>query len=116
MEEVWANYLSNALKYGRVSLAELRIELGFDEQPDHFIRFWVRDWGPGVPEEEQADRFKAVGVHSKVRATGHGLGLSIVRMIVEKMGSHVGAESAPGEGSTFYFTLPALEEKTTRRQ
>jgi len=108
VEEVWANYLSNAIKYGRISPAELRIELGFDEQPDRFIRFWVRDWGPGVPEEEQADLFQAFGEHSKVRATGHGLGLSIVRMIVEKMGGQVGVESAPGQGSTFYFTLPAL--------
>jgi PAS domain S-box-containing protein len=108
VEEVWANYLSNAIKYGRIPPAALRIELGFDEQPDRFIRFWVRDWGPGVPEEEQADLFQAFGEHSKVRATGHGLGLSIVRMIVEKMGGQVGVESAPGQGSTFYFTLPAL--------
>jgi len=109
VEEVWANYLSNAIKYGRISPVELRIELGFDEQPDRFIRFWVRDWGPGIPEEEQADLFKAFGEHSKVRATGHGLGLSIVRMIVEKMGGQVGVESAPGKGSTFHFTLPALK-------
>jgi signal transduction histidine kinase len=69
----------------------------------------VRDWGPGIPEEEQGSLFTAFGEHSKVRATGHGLGLSIVRMIVEKMGGRVGVESAPGKGSTFYFTLPALE-------
>jgi PAS domain S-box-containing protein len=109
VEEVWVNYLSNAIKYGRTAAATLHIELGFDEQPDRFIRFWVRDWGAGIPEEEQADLFKAFGEHSTVRATGHGLGLSIVRMIVEKMGGQVGVESAPGKGSTFYFTLPALE-------
>jgi PAS domain S-box-containing protein len=107
VEEVWANYLSNAIKYGRISPAELRIELGFDVQPDRCIRCWVRDWGPGIPEEEQADLFQAFGEHSRIRATGHGLGLSIVRMIVEKMGGQVGVESAPGRGSTFYFTLPA---------
>jgi PAS domain S-box-containing protein len=109
VEEVWVNYLSNAIKYGRTPSAAPRIELGFDEQPDRFIRFWVRDWGPGIPEAEHAALFTAYGEHSKVRATGHGLGLSIVRMIVAKMGGQVGVESAPGKGSTFYFTLPALE-------
>ncbi|HTP08674.1 MAG TPA: PAS domain S-box protein [Anaerolineae bacterium] len=109
VEEVWVNYLSNAIKYGRLPPATPRIELGFDELSDHFIRFWVRDFGPGIPLEEQVTLFKAFGEHSKVRATGHGLGLSIVRMIVEKMGGQVGVDSTVGQGSTFYFTLPALE-------
>jgi PAS domain S-box-containing protein len=109
VEEVWVNYLSNAMKYGRTPGVPFRIELGFDEQHERFIRFWVRDWGPGIPEEAQADLFTAFGEHSKVRATGHGLGLSIVRMIVAKMGGQVGVESAPGRGSKFYFTLPTLE-------
>jgi PAS domain S-box-containing protein len=107
VEEVWVNYLSNAIKYGHTPATAHHIELGFDEQPDRFIRFWVRDWGLGIPEEEQRELFAAFGEHSKVRATGHGLGLSIVRMIVEKMGGRVGVESAVGQGSTFYFTLPA---------
>jgi PAS domain S-box-containing protein len=109
VEEVWVNYLSNAIKYGRTSAAAPRIELGYDEQPDGFIRFWVRDSGPGIPPEEQANLFAAFGAHSKVRATGHGLGLSIVRMIVEKMGGQAGVISTIGQGSTFYFTLPALD-------
>ena len=109
VEEVWVNYLSNAIKYGRIPPAAPRIEMGFDEQPDRFIRFWVRDRGPGIPKEEQASLFTAFGEHSRVRATGHGLGLSIVRMIVEKMGGQVGVESVPGKGSTFYFTLLALD-------
>ena len=109
VEEVWVNYLSNAIKYGCTPPAAPRIEIGFDEQPDRFIRFWVHDGGPGIPVEEQGGLFTAFGEHSKVRATGHGLGLSIVRMIVEKMGGRVGVESAPGKGSTFYFTLLALD-------
>jgi len=109
VEEVWVNYLSNAIKYGRIPDTAPRLELGFDELPEHFIRFWVRDYGPGIPPEEQADLFTAFGEHSQVRATGHGLGLSIVRMIVEKMGGQVGVESVVGKGSTFFFTLPALE-------
>jgi PAS domain S-box-containing protein len=106
VEEVWVNYLSNAIKYGG---QPPRVEAGCDEQPDGALRCWVRDNGRGIPLEEQADLFTAFGENSKVRATGHGLGLSIVRTIVEKMGGQVGVESAPGQGSTFYFTLPTLE-------
>ncbi len=109
VEEVWVNYISNAIKYGRIPPAPARIELGYDESADGFIRFWVRDAGPGISADEQPDLFKAFGEHSKVRATGHGLGLSIVRMIVEKMGGRVGIDSVLGQGSTFYFTLPALD-------
>jgi PAS domain S-box-containing protein len=108
VEEVWANYLSNAIKYGHAAGAAPLIDLGHDKQPDRFVRFWVRDQGPGMLQEEQVDLFAAFGEHSKVRATGHGLGLSIVKLIVEKMGGQVGVESAPGRGSKFYFTLPAL--------
>ncbi len=106
VEEVWVNYLSNAIKYGG---QPPRVELGCDRQSDDTLRCWVRDNGSGIPLEEQADLFTAFSESSKVRATGHGLGLSIVRTIVEKMGGQAGVESTPGHGSTFYFTLPAPE-------
>jgi PAS domain S-box-containing protein len=109
VEEVWVNYLSNAIKYGRIPPAAPRLELGFEEQANGFIRFWVRDFGPGIPAEEQAHLFQAYGEHSKVRATGYGLGLSIVQMIVEKMGGQAGVNSTVGQGSTFHFTLPASD-------
>jgi PAS domain S-box-containing protein len=104
VEEVWVNYLSNAIKYGG---RPPRVEVGCLEQPDGALRFWARDNGAGIALDEQTNLFTAFGENSKVRATGHGLGLSIVRMIVDKMGGRVGVESAPGQGSTFYFTLPA---------
>ena len=53
VEEVWANYLGNAIKYGRISPAELHIELGFDELPHRFIRFWARDWGPACRKKNR---------------------------------------------------------------
>ncbi len=43
----------------------------------------------------------------QARVKGHGLGLSVVRRITDKLGGQVGMDSAPGQGSTFYFTLPA---------
>jgi signal transduction histidine kinase len=102
VEEVWANYLSNAVKYsGRPS----RVELGGEEQADGMVRFWVRDNGPGLTPEEQGRLFKSFERLDRVRAKGHGLGLSIVRRIVEKLGGEVGVESEVSQGSLFWFTL-----------
>ncbi|HEY89281.1 MAG TPA: response regulator [Thermoflexia bacterium] len=104
IEEVWVNYLSNALKYGG---AASYIEVG-GERHFKMVRFWVRDQGPGLTESEQQRVFTPFERLSQVRAKGHGLGLGIVRRIVEKLDGEVGVESAVGEGSTFYFTLPAV--------
>jgi signal transduction histidine kinase len=103
VEEVWANYLSNGIKYGGQSP---RVELGATAQPDGMIRFWVRDNGPGLTPEQQARLFKSFTQFKQVRVSGHGFGLSIVRRIVEKLGGQVGVESKVGQGSVFYFTLP----------
>lgn len=109
LEEVWVNYLSNAIKYGG---NPPRIELGATSQPNGMIRFWVRDNGPGISPEDR-DRlftpFTQVGGEAKVRATGHGLGLSIVRRIVHRLGGEVGVESKVGQGSTFSFTLQGID-------
>lgn len=103
VEEIWANYLSNGLKYGG---KPPRLQLGATEENEEMIRFWVRDNGPGLSESEQRQLFTPfIRLHKK-RAEGHGLGLSIVRQIVEKLGGKAGVESVLGEGSTFYFTLP----------
>ncbi len=103
VEEVWANYLSNALKYGG---RPPQVELGFSKTEQE-ITFWVRDNGAGLAPEEQAQLFTQFTRLHQLRVEGHGLGLSIVRRIVEKLGGRVGVESQVGQGSTFYFTLPA---------
>jgi signal transduction histidine kinase len=103
IEEVWANYMSNAIKYGG---QPPRVELGADWQSDGTVRFWVRDNGPGIAPEDQARLFTPFTRLDQVRAKGHGLGLSIVRRIVEKLGGQVGVESCIDQGSLFYFTLP----------
>ena len=109
VEEVWVNYLSNALKYGGAPLIAPRIELGAALQPDGMVRYWVRDHGPGITPETQSRLFAPFTHINQVRPIGHGLGLSIVRRIVEKLGGQVGLQSQVGEGSTFYFTLPASQ-------
>jgi signal transduction histidine kinase len=105
LEEVWANYLSNSMKYGgRPPLAEL----GATENDNGTIRFWVKDNGPGLTPAQQATLFAEFTRLDEIRTDGHGLGLSIVRRIMDKLGGEVGVESEVGQGSTFYFTLPAV--------
>ena len=105
VEEVWANYISNALKYGG---RPPKIQLGATERSDGMIRFWVRDNGPGLTSEERAHLFTEFTRLTQSRAGGYGLGLSIVRRIITKFGGEIGCESEVGEGSVFYFTLPSL--------
>ncbi len=113
IEEVWTNLISNGIKYGGRPDEGLlpRVELGADTLPPSadgrpFARFWVRDNGPGLTPEEQARLFTEFKRLHQVQTKGHGLGLSIVRRIVERLGGQVGVESTPGDGSLFYFTLP----------
>jgi signal transduction histidine kinase len=63
-------------------------------------------YGPGLTSEAQAKLFTEFTRLEKVRATGHGLGLSIVLRIVTKLGGEVGVESEVGVGSRFWFELP----------
>ena len=102
IEEVWANYLSNAMKYGG---KPPRLELGADLTGDR-ARFWVTDNGPGLTPDEISRLFTPFTRLHQVRATGQGLGLSIVRRIMEKLGGDAWVESEPGKGSRFGFTLP----------
>ena len=125
IEEVWANYISNAIKYGGDPDRDVppRIELGFnggqsDRSADGVssppssssICFWVRDNGPGLTPEAQARLFTPFERLHQMQVQGHGLGLSIVQRIVEKLGGEVGVKSQVGRGSVFFFTLPAAEE------
>jgi PAS domain S-box-containing protein len=106
IEEVWVNYISNAIKYGGNSPV---IEFGSEEIGDNMIRYWIKDNGNGIPERQQSILFNKYTRIGDMKVEGHGLGLSIVKRIVEKLGGAVGVESTgkPGEGSLFYFTLPA---------
>jgi signal transduction histidine kinase len=103
VEEVWANYLGNAIKYGGRPPC---VQVGATAQSDGMIRFWVRDNGPGLTPEEQAQLFTGLTPLSQTRVKGYALGLSIVRRIITKLGGQRVLESDVGQGSTFTFTLP----------
>ena len=69
-------------------------------------RFWVRDEGPGLDEATQRKLFVPFTRITTARASGHGLGLSIVGRIMDKLGGKAGVESRPGAGARFWFELP----------
>ncbi|MCE8838796.1 sensor histidine kinase [Bacteroides thetaiotaomicron] len=106
--QVMMNLMNNAVKF----TGEGSIEFGFDVREDGFLHFYVTDTGCGIPEERLEEIFgNFVKLNSFVQGTG--LGLTICRAIVERMGGKIGAVSRLGQGSTFGFTLPytANEEK-----
>lgn len=107
LEEVWINYISNAVKYGGTPPV---IELGSDILTDNKVKIWIKDNGKGLSEEESAILFNKFTRLDILRAEGHGLGLSIVKRIIEKLNGEVGVDSknVPGEGCTFYFILPKV--------
>lgn len=104
--QVIHNYLSNALKYApydRPIAVQVETSAGWG-------RLTVHDEGPGLTEEQRAhvwERFYQVqGMVQEGSGIGLGLGLYISRHIVELHGGEVGVDSRPGEGATFWFTLP----------
>jgi signal transduction histidine kinase len=122
--EVWVNYISNAIKYGGRPEKGVKpvVQLGWDvaassqdngptsdAENGSMLRFWVLDNGWGLSEEEQKKLFIEFSRLNAQVSEGHGLGLSIVKRIVEKLGGKVGVESIPDKGNLFYFTLPAYE-------
>ena len=109
LEEVWANYISNALKHGG---QPPYVELGASAQPDSMIRFWTRDNGPGLRPDARASLFTPFSQSGRLLNRGHGLGLSIALQIVEKLGGQVGVESELGKGSLFFFTLPSSSSRS----
>lgn len=114
VEEMWTNYISNSIKYGG---QPPRIDIGATPDATGYVRFWVRDNGPGISTADQAQLFREF---TRLAATsqqeGTGLGLSIVQRIARRLGGQVGVESQPGQGSLFYFTLPAPQVGPARQE
>jgi PAS domain S-box-containing protein len=104
IEEVWYNYVCNAIKYGG---DPPHVTLGATPQPDGTVRFWVRDNGAGLSPDEQAQLFQPFSRLNRVDTQGYGLGLSIVQRIMDRLDGAVGVDSTPGNGCEFYFVLPA---------
>lgn len=103
INHVLANLLSNALRFTRPGGS---VTIGARPEADHVL-FLVEDTGESIPAEHLGHLFEQFyRVPGQDEKSGVGLGLAIVKEIVQAHGGEVGAESEPGRGSTFYFTLP----------
>ncbi len=100
LNQVLANLLSNASKF----TAEGSITFGYDVRAND-IRFYVRDTGKGISPEDLPRLFTRFTKLDRF-TQGNGLGLSICKSIVERLGGEIGVESTPGSGTLFWFTLP----------
>jgi two-component system, OmpR family, phosphate regulon sensor histidine kinase PhoR len=107
LDQVLANLVDNAIKYGR---ADGTVTVGGQKTGEGRLEIFVRDDGPGIPAESLDRVFERFYRVDKARSRdqgGTGLGLAIVKHIVQAHGGEVRCESVPGQGATFFFTLPA---------
>lgn len=111
LHQALANLLSNALKFtpaqGHVEVSE-KTTMG---PGCPMVMVMVKDNGPGIPVEMQKrvfEKFQQGDELDRNQMQGSGLGLALVREIIEVHGGEVGLSSEPGQGSTFYFSLPLL--------
>jgi PAS domain S-box-containing protein len=106
IEEVWVNLISNAIKYGG---NPPKIIIGTEKMTNGWNRFWIQDNGDGLPAELFQKLFTDFERLGQQSVEGHGLGLSITKRIIEKLGGQVlvSSKNVPGKGCIFSFTLNA---------
>jgi len=104
LKQILENLINNAIKFTNKGSVELKCH-----KKDKYIVFSVSDTGIGIPMNEQNkifERFRQVESSEYDASEGNGLGLSICKGLIERMGGEIWLESEPGKGSTFYFSLP----------
>ena len=109
--EVLMNLLGNAIKF---TPAHGKVTLSLARNGSEWAKVSVADTGPGIPAEEANrvfDKFYQVSQTERRKTMGTGLGLSIAKALVEMHGGKIWLESDAGQGSTFFFTLPAEQPR-----
>jgi PAS domain S-box-containing protein len=108
LSNILMNLVKNAMKFTADGYVAIRCE-----RNGSYIQFCVKDTGIGIPLEKQTavfDRFIQADMSENRAYEGAGLGLSITKAYVEMLGGKIWLKSTPGEGSSFYFTIPGLKK------
>ncbi|MGY4535418.1 signal transduction histidine kinase [Pseudomonas sp. TE3786] len=112
LAQILRNFISNSLKF--TQRGEVRISARLENE--HEVRFAVTDTGIGIPAELHRtlfEDFSQVDSPLQKRFRGTGLGLSLCKRFAALLGGHVGVDSEPGVGSTFYVIIPfAIDQDT----
>jgi PAS domain S-box-containing protein len=114
-EQVFANLIGNALQYLDPARPGI-VEVGAVANTPDLHTYFVRDNGLGIPKDHQAQMFQAFRRLHADLAPGEGMGLVLVRRVLERLGGQIWFESCEGVGSTFYFTLPAASPEDPAEQ
>ncbi|HEY8975192.1 MAG TPA: ATP-binding protein [Burkholderiaceae bacterium] len=115
VRQVFANLLANGIKFS-ASASQPRVDVGATRGPGGHTVFHVRDNGVGFTEAQGRELFVPFRRLHADRFEGHGIGLTIVRRIVERHGGRVWAESRAGEGATFFFSFEEQTSDAKRRE
>lgn len=117
--QVLINYLTNALKYSEADKpVEVVLTCEQDANGSKYARVAVRDEGPGLQPEEQRRIWECFYQSERIKVlsgsgVGLGLGLYISQTIIQRHHGQIGVDSTPGVGSTFWFTLPLVQQDYT---
>jgi signal transduction histidine kinase len=106
LEQVFMNLISNAIKFMEDDHPDPQVDVGWAPHEEGAL-FWVQDNGVGIAEEDQARVFELFTRLHRVRRKGTGLGLPIVRQVIERAHGRIWIESDVGKGSRFCFIWPA---------
>lgn len=113
IKELFLNLITNAIKFSKGLDRTPRIDVGYQSKNDSHI-FYVRDNGIGIEEQYQQKIFECFSrLHTQSEYPGTGIGLHIVKVIVESQNGTVWLESQPGKGTTFYISLPKNVQSET---
>ncbi|HLO68584.1 MAG TPA: ATP-binding protein [Holophaga sp.] len=115
LRQVLTNLVDNGVKFTEKGYVEVRVQVAEDGRGQPLLRFQVEDTGPGMAPDAVSRLFQSFSqadTSTTRKFGGTGLGLAICKRLCQLMGGDIGVESAPGRGSTFWFTLrlQSLEE------